>query len=52
MAPLLKANLSGINELEPTEIIHCDRPAGFFRGTPDKNKIDDAAGFFCYNPKS
>jgi hypothetical protein len=43
---LLKGHLGGIKEAGPTGTIHCDRPAGFFQGTPDKNKIDDAVGFF------
>ena len=31
-SPLLKGILGGINKLEPTEIIHYERPAGFLPG--------------------
>ena len=50
--PLLKVHLGGINELGPTEIIHYERPAGFIRGTSEKNKIDDTVGFFMVPPSS
>jgi len=49
---LLNEHLGGINKLEPTEIIHCDRPAGFLPGHTDKIKIDDSAGFFLFRPSS